>query len=106
MVDIARIEELYEEIGQDAVMAVLDVFSVEARVKIDSLATTLSKEEHAAAIHFLRSGALNLGLNSLAEAAESASVVMPGDRDRIARDMRRILDRSARLLNLADGGPA
>jgi HPt (histidine-containing phosphotransfer) domain-containing protein len=102
MVDVARIEELTEEIGDEAVSAVLMLFLEEARATIDRIATSLSEAEHAAAIHFLRSGALNLGLVSLAGAAAAAAFAPPLERAHSAREMRRILDRSATLLGLPE----
>jgi hypothetical protein len=100
MVDIARIEELYDEVGQEAVAAVLSVFAHEARLTIDLIETSLGDAEHAAAVHFVRSGALNLGLNSLADAADAAASAPRDERAQAARDLRRILDRCAALLNL------
>jgi HPt (histidine-containing phosphotransfer) domain-containing protein len=102
MVDVTRIEELYDEIGEEAVTAVLAVFAAEARRTIDDIEAGLDGPGYAAAIHFLRSGALNLGLNSLADSAAAVANAQAAERPRAARDLRRILDRCAQMLNLGE----
>jgi HPt (histidine-containing phosphotransfer) domain-containing protein len=105
MVDIARIEELNAEVGEDAVARILSVFVSEAAGTIGRIDGDLDDAAFAAAIHFLRSGALNLGFTSLAAAAGTAASARQGERAQAAGELRSILRRSAKLLGLADAVP-
>ncbi|MEM7644289.1 MAG: hypothetical protein AAF366_17445 [Pseudomonadota bacterium] len=69
MIDETRMTELRDEIGAEDLAMILDVYLEEAAEMLASLATPLSPEDRGKALHFLRSGALNLGLSGLAGAA-------------------------------------
>ncbi|SDY30530.1 Hpt domain-containing protein [Jannaschia faecimaris] len=66
MIDRSRIEELQQEIGTDDLSFIVSVYLDEARTTLDQMAQGLSAEDYARAAHFLRSGALNIGLSGIA----------------------------------------
>ncbi|MEM8851133.1 MAG: hypothetical protein AAGE03_14000 [Pseudomonadota bacterium] len=66
--------ELRAEIGSEDLAMILGVYLDEAEEMLASLGTPLSDEDRGKALHFLRSGALNLGLSGLASAANGADV--------------------------------
>ncbi|MEM7488353.1 MAG: histidine kinase [Pseudomonadota bacterium] len=69
MIDVTRMNELRAEIGQEDLAMILDVYLTEAEEMLGRLAECPSVEERGKALHFLRSGALNLGLEGLAASA-------------------------------------
>lgn len=77
MVDAERITELIQEIGEEDLILVFGMFAAEAERTIDSLGTGLPAPDCAKAIHFLRSGALNIGLTSLARQADEFTAATP-----------------------------
>jgi HPt (histidine-containing phosphotransfer) domain-containing protein len=92
MVHISRIEELREEIGDEDMRAVLDIFRAEAEQVILTLGQVPDDDAYEKAIHFLRSGALNLGLQSLAMHAENIRRTPKEYREAAAQDLRRTLE--------------
>ncbi len=72
MIDKTRINELAAEIGLEDVQVIAAVFLDEAMLTVDRLAEGLPPEEVSRAMHFLRSGALNIGLRGIALLAEEA----------------------------------
>lgn len=50
-------------------MLIVSVYLEEARLTLDSLTDGLSQDDRARAVHFLRSGALNIGLRGIADLA-------------------------------------
>lgn len=100
MIDADRINELRQEIGPDDLAMVIGMFLGEARGKIDSIATGLPDGEHARAIHFLRSGALNIGLVGFAQAADLAGAAAPDTRAGTADHLVDILGQSVDELGL------
>ncbi|MEM7711896.1 MAG: hypothetical protein AAF264_14355 [Pseudomonadota bacterium] len=74
MIDMTRMDELRAEIGQEDLVMILDVYLAEAGEMLASLSDTLSPDDRAKALHFLRSGALNLGLDGLAAAADRPDI--------------------------------
>jgi len=69
MIDTARIEELRAEIGGDDLAFIVSVYLDEARDSLRQIAEGLPPEKHLRMLHFLRSGALNIGLRGIAETA-------------------------------------
>ena len=67
--DEDRLDELLSEIGAEDLGAVLDLFLAEACEAASGLHDALTADEYAKAMHFLRSGAVNLGLLGLAAEA-------------------------------------
>lgn len=102
MVDIRRIEELRVEIGEEDMIAVLGVFLAEAEQVIARIARPLPEAEHAMAVHFLRSGALNLGLQSFADQAAEVATTPPSGRAEASRALLGTLRRSVALVGSPD----
>jgi HPt (histidine-containing phosphotransfer) domain-containing protein len=69
MIDTIRIQELRSEIGDEDLAFIVSVYIDEARATLDQVASGLSHDEYARAVHFLRSGALNIGLRGIATLA-------------------------------------
>ncbi len=69
MIDQTRIDELRTEIGDEDLHLIITVYVEEARATLEQISGGLSQEEHRRAVHFLRSGALNLGLRGMSTVA-------------------------------------
>lgn len=80
--DHDRLAELETEIGAEDLRQVLDMFLQEAVDAVSTLRDDLSAGEYAKSMHFLRSGALNLGLAALAR--EARRIAALPDRERRA----------------------
>lgn len=80
MIDMTRMTDLRAEIGADTLSSILDVFFSEADATLAALPHT-PPEERQRLLHFLRSGALNLGLRGVADAAEDQACARPSDAD-------------------------
>lgn len=100
MMDTGRIQELRDEIGEEDMILVFGIFLSEAERMIARIATGLGDVDHAKAAHFLRSGALNLGLVSLAAAADGVAAVDAADRAASARNLSTVLAASLAALDL------
>ncbi|MEM8824597.1 MAG: hypothetical protein AAGF30_13385 [Pseudomonadota bacterium] len=75
MIDATRMDELRAEIGPEDLAMILDVYLAEAAEMLANLSDgALSADDRGKALHFLRSGALNLGLRGLARAADGPDV--------------------------------
>ncbi|GIT92644.1 hypothetical protein JANAI62_31190 [Jannaschia pagri] len=101
MVDKNRISELRQEIGEEDMAVVFGIFQQEAEETIARIASGLCDQEHAKATHFLRSGALNIGLISLAKQADLAAAVPGNDRAQTAEVLRDTLRRSVESIDVA-----
>lgn len=66
VIDWSRISELYEEVGEEALGDVLDLFTSEVDEGLERLAQATSPKAIAAEFHFLKGAALNLGLDEVA----------------------------------------
>ncbi len=77
MIDSERISDLEDEIGADDLEMILTLFLDEAADTLARIETGLDAEGLGRAMHFLRSGALNMGLQGLATAAGKIA----GERD-------------------------
>lgn len=103
--DDDRLAELEAEIGSDDLRAVLEMFLQEAADAVAAIEDGLAPEGHAKSMHFLRSGALNLGLAGLAAearriaaldvAARAGDVVRPALADAIAISRAALQGRSS-----------
>jgi hypothetical protein len=69
MINAERIDELRSEIGHKDLAEILDVFLGEAEGLIETFPTDPPPEEVSRLLHFLRSGAVNLGLSGIAGVA-------------------------------------
>lgn len=79
MIDWARVTELADEIGPDDMDDVMGLFFEEADETLDRLIDGLAPDKTAAALHFLKGSALNLGFSDLARACETGErAVMAG----------------------------
>ena len=99
MIDATRIAELQGEIGAEDLGLVLNVYLDEAREVLDRIGPSLDEDEHGRAVHFLRSGAINLGLSGVALAAEELGRMPVGERAEGAVVLRHILMRTAAELH-------
>lgn len=68
MIDLERIDDLEHEIGAGVVAEIVALYVAEARDKIDELSDG-DPDARRRAAHFLRSGALNIGLTGMARLA-------------------------------------
>lgn len=68
MIDMARLEELRDDVGEEEFGEVLELFFLEVETAIDALPDAIDR---AAALHFIKGCALNLGFNDLANACEA-----------------------------------
>ncbi|PWJ16257.1 hypothetical protein SAMN05421539_109142 [Jannaschia seohaensis] len=80
--------------------AVLEIFRIEADQVIRAIETPLDDEGHAKAIHFLRSGALNLGLTSFAGQTEDLANIPREGRAKCGKILRQALDLSLSKIDL------
>lgn len=100
MIDTERLKELELEIGPDDLGMVLQMFLAEAEKTVAQIATGLDDAEHAGATHFLRSGALNIGLVGIAKASDKAAAVDPADRPDSAGPLQASLDEAVEEIGL------
>ena len=80
LLDDDRLAELSDDLGSDDLALVLAMFLQEAEAEAERLAVGLAEADHMKAGHFLRSGALNLGLIGLSHAARRAEIVPVDER--------------------------
>lgn len=73
MLDMTRLKELCEEIGPEDVGLIIDVYLEEAEEVLGAIQPDTDPGERSRSLHFLRSGALNLGLSELAGVATEAN---------------------------------
>ncbi len=66
MVDWARVKELQDEIGEDDFAEVVELFLEETDEVVARLTASPPMSEVEALLHFLKGGAVNLGLAALA----------------------------------------
>ncbi|WP_179381263.1 Hpt domain-containing protein [Jannaschia marina] len=98
MIDHARIEELRAEIGSDDLSFIVTVYVDEARATLAQLRSGLPDEQCRRAVHFLRSGALNIGLRGIArltaEMEDDLAAGRPLRQATCASDLDEMLDRT------------
>lgn len=73
--DWARLDDLRDEVGAEALEEILDVFMAEIAELIAKLRNGPDPGSLGADLHFLRGAALNLGFTSLAAACLSGEVL-------------------------------
>jgi hypothetical protein len=73
MLDLSRIDELRSEIGAEDLGLIIDVYLSEAEEVLDAIQCDTDPGERSRSLHFLRSGALNLGLSAFAGIATESS---------------------------------
>ena len=101
MIDEDRIRELRDEIGAEDLDLVLDLFLAEAGETLSGIEAGQSAEALERAMHFLRSGALNMGLSGFADAASAVEDERPDDPLPAVARLRAILDRTQAALKAA-----
>ncbi|MCK0168759.1 hypothetical protein MWU52_14465 [Jannaschia sp. S6380] len=72
MIDRDRIAELEGEIGADDLALIARTYFAEAEAAIATLDGDTPREKRHRILHFLRSGALNIGFRGMADAAAGA----------------------------------
>lgn len=86
-----RLQELREEVGEDAFDEVLDLFLAETDEKVSELSASPTPATLGSDMHFLKGAALNLGFDELATACQEAeSLAANGRTDAV--DLASILD--------------
>lgn len=92
MIDSERMTELEDEIGAEDLGLILAVFLDEATETFDRIGLGIDPDGFARAMHFLRSGALNMGLRGFA--ATAAEIEGGSDVDQAAAvdRLRDVLD--------------
>ena len=73
MINTARIQELKEEVGEDDLFEVIELFCDEVEDVLQSLEST-PQNEMAAQLHFLKGSALNIGLDGVSELCRAEEV--------------------------------
>ncbi|GGD21385.1 Hpt domain-containing protein [Sinisalibacter lacisalsi] len=71
MIDWERVQELKEEIGEEDLAEVADLFMTEVEDVIHRLRQNPTPATYEADLHFLKSSALNLGFTQLASLCQS-----------------------------------
>lgn len=66
MIDWNRVRDLHDEIGADAFEEVLSLFCEEVQDGLEKLQSAEDPTAQAAAFHFLKGAALNLGITDMA----------------------------------------
>ncbi len=64
MINTARIQELKDEVGEDDLIEVIELFCEEVEEVLDTLETT-DPAQMPAQLHFLKGSALNIGLDAV-----------------------------------------
>ena len=89
--DPQRMNELTEELGPEDLAEIVEMFLVEAIAAVARLRACASDEDYGKALHFLRSGALNLGLAGLAGEVARITLVPVDERERAAASLDRMI---------------
>lgn len=100
MVDSERLKELTEEIGAEDLGCIIDLFVQEALDALAGIEAGSDAVGMARAIHFLRSGALDLGMRGLAAAAGAVEVREDTDPVATAAALRDVLRRTREQFSL------
>lgn len=88
MIDWSRVSELYEEVGEESLGEVLEVFAAEVDEGLARLAEADSAKAISAEFHFLKGAALSLGLNEVAALCAQGEVgALAGDSTEAERRM-------------------
>ena len=103
LLDEARLAELASEIGADDLDEVMSLFLMEALEAVALLETDLDEVQLAKTTHFLRSGALNIGLAGVAREAQRARGLPPAERHEAAARVARAIDASRAALATRPG---
>ena len=101
MIDSERMAELETEIGAEDLRLILGMFMDEATDALTGIEMDLDAEAMTRTMHFLRSGALNMGLCGFAAAAGAVEGQTCDDPVATARTLQDILQRSREQLDIA-----
>ena len=93
MIDAERMTELEAEIGSEDLAFILAAYFEEAEAALVRMEAGLAPEDHRRALHFLRSGALNIGLCGIAGASGEMEGAGSGAAGHVVR-LRGLLARS------------
>ncbi|WGH77376.1 Hpt domain-containing protein [Jannaschia ovalis] len=85
MIDRSRLAELEAEIGAEDTAMIFALYLEEAEEAVARIAAGLPPDDHRRALHFLRSGALNIGLIGVADAADAGAAPVPATAQTLAR---------------------
>jgi len=94
MIDPDRFAELEAEIGLEDLGFIVTIYLQEAEETLDRIAAGLPAEEHVRALHFLRSGALNIGLRAIAAVSGELEDAESDDAPEAVKRLRALLAKS------------
>ncbi|MCV6594409.1 MAG: Hpt domain-containing protein [Silicimonas sp.] len=78
MINNARIEELKEEVGEEDLAEVIELFCEEVEEVLEGL-DRVTAGEMAAQLHFLKGSALNIGLEAVSELCKTEEARLKAD---------------------------
>ena len=78
MLNVARIAELKEEVGEDDFLEVVGLFCEEVEEVLEELSTT-APTDMPERLHFLKGSALNLGLDQVGQLCAAEETRLKGD---------------------------
>lgn len=78
MINTARIQELKDEVGEDDLIEVIELFCDEVEEVLDILDTS-SQNDLPAQLHFLKGSALNIGLDAVSELCRTEEIRLKSD---------------------------
>ena len=78
MINAARIQELKDEVGEDDLIEVIELFCEEVEEVLDALETT-EQSQIPAQLHFLKGSALNIGLDAVSDLCKEQELRLKAD---------------------------
>lgn len=89
-----RVQELQQEIGDDAFEEIVELFLNEVEDALASLESCQTLDQLGDAIHFLKGSALNLGFTSMVDACVQAEYQLSGEGMDFKTDILEIYQKS------------
>ena len=78
MINAARIQELKDEVGEDDLIEVIELFCEEVEEVLETLEST-EQAQMPAQLHFLKGSALNIGLDAVANLCKEQELRLKAD---------------------------
>lgn len=78
MINAARIQELRDEVGEDDLIEVIELFCEEVEEVLETLDST-APDQMPAQLHFLKGSALNIGLDAVSDLCKSEELRLKSD---------------------------
>lgn len=83
MINTARIQELKEEVGEDDLAEVIELFCEEVEEVLNALDAT-AQDAMPGQLHFLKGSALNIGLDAVSELCKAEELRLNSDPSALA----------------------